>query len=111
MRPDLTFGHGLVSGSGKDAFGAYFISGHFDDDGTVNFRKRYLLYPVRYLGHWDGIVLVGRWQISVLGIRLGGDFEMWPEVHEVGYAFNELFSQVPGGIELPAQAETRRPNK
>jgi hypothetical protein len=82
----LTFSDGKVHGTGTDVIGPFWLSGSFDDQGSVHMTKSYSWHVVDYKGKWDGQMISGSWKIKYEG---SGAFEIWPESDS--FAVSEMF--------------------
>ena len=76
MSLGLSFGSGVVQGSGHDLIGTFVLSGTYGEDGVVQMTKAYAWHTVAYKGTWDGQMISGFWKIRHEGT---GAFEIWPE--------------------------------
>jgi hypothetical protein len=78
----LTFVNGVMTGSGRDAVGAFTIHGRYDlADGKCRWVKRYIgKHDVFYTGYNEGRGIWGVWDIpNHLGVAWKGGFHIWPE--------------------------------
>lgn len=78
MTLHLKFGKKNLHGKGEDRIGPFQIQGGYDDEGQVQFTKRYPYHKVRYRGTWNGASISGRWTIRDWGWVDHREFEIWP---------------------------------
>jgi len=62
------------SGEGSDIVGPFTLSGEFTAGGSVEIRKQYRRYLVRYVGRFESDAVAGKWHLS----GGSGKFRLWP---------------------------------
>ncbi len=95
----LTFGHGNMTGEGRDFVGDFILRGRYSlEDGKCHWHKRYLgQHDIFYQGFNEGQGIWGTWELhprEIYGLVQGG-FHIWPEA----------MGEPPG----PALSETAEP--
>jgi hypothetical protein len=77
MELHLSFGHGSMTGEGRDLIGPFLIRGKYHlDDGKCHWTKRYIgKHDVAYQGYNEGKGIWGVWEIPP---SWQGGFHIWP---------------------------------